>query len=83
MKYTFDVDEKNNKFEIRLEITKTGGYNSTAAKTIECSEFNPNWTVSLEKLLVDIIDNMRLTVKELKYTKIQIFWLNIWSIVIQ
>ena len=64
MKYTFDVDEKNNKFEIRLEITKTGGYNSTAAKTIECSEFNPNWTVSLEKLLVDIIDNMRLTVKE-------------------
>ena len=34
MKYTFDVDEKNNKFEIRLEITKTGGYNSTAAKTI-------------------------------------------------
>ena len=63
MKYTFDVDEKNNKFEIRLEITKTGGYNSTAAKTIECSEFNPNWTVSLEKLLVDIIDNMRL-VKE-------------------
>ena len=64
MKYTFDVDEKNNKFEIRLEITKTGGYNSTAAKTIECSEVNPNWTVSLEKLLVDIIDNMRLTVQE-------------------
>ena len=64
MKYTFNINKKNNKFEIRLEITKTGGYNSTAAKTIECSEFNPNWTVSLEKLLVDIIDNMRLTVKE-------------------
>ena len=64
MKYTFDVDERNNKFEIRLEITKTGGYASTAAKTIECSEFNPNWTASLEKLLADIIDNMRLTVQE-------------------
>lgn len=64
MKYTFDVDERNNKFEIRLEVTKTGGYNSSAAKVVECSEFNPNWTVSLEKLLVDIIDNMRLTVQE-------------------
>ena len=64
MKYTFDVDERNNKFEIRLEITKTGGYTSTAAKTIECSEYNPNWTASLEKLLADIIDNMRLTVQE-------------------
>lgn len=64
MKYTFDVDERNNKFEIRLEITKTGGYSSSAAKTIECSEANPNWNVSLEKLLVDIIDNMRLTVQE-------------------
>lgn len=64
MKYTFDVDERNNKFEIRLEITKTGGYSSSAAKTIECSETNPNWNIPLEKLLVDIIDNMRLTVQE-------------------
>lgn len=64
MKYTFDVDERNNKFEIRLEITKTGGYSSSAIKTIECSEENPNWSASLEQLLVDIIDNMRLTVQE-------------------
>ena len=64
MKYLFDIDERNGKFEIKLEITKTGGYSSSAAKTIECSEQYPNWPVSLEKLLVDIIDNMRLTVQE-------------------
>jgi hypothetical protein len=64
MKYIFDVDERNNKFQIRLELQKGNAFNASAYQIIECSEESPNWPISLEILLVDIIDNMRLTVQE-------------------
>jgi len=64
MKYIFDVDERNNKFSIRVEIQKGNAFNANASSIIECSEEKPNWDIDLEILLKNIIDNMRLTVQE-------------------
>ena len=64
MKYIFDVDEKNNKLEIKLEISMGTGPNTNAYQIIECTKDSPNWNRALESLITDIIDNMRLTVKE-------------------
>ena len=64
MKYIFDVDERNGKREIRLEITKNSGFGSSAYNIIECSNDNSNWSMNLESLLTSVIDNMRLTVNE-------------------
>ena len=64
MKYIFDVEKRNNKYEIKLEISKTGGYGANSYDIIERSEDNPNWTSDLETLVTNIIDSMRLTVHE-------------------
>lgn len=64
MKYIFDVDERNGKREIRLEITKNSGFGSNAYNIIECSDDNQNWTMNLESLFTSVINNMRLTVNE-------------------
>lgn len=64
MKYIFDVDERNNKFSIRVEIQKGNAFNANASSIIECSEEQPNWGKDLELMLQELIDNMRLTVQE-------------------
>lgn len=64
MKYIFDVDERNNKFSIRVEILKGNGFNANASSIIECSEEKPNWGKDLELMFQELIDNMRLTVQE-------------------
>ena len=64
MKYIFDVDERNNKFSIRVEIQKGNAFNANASSIVECSEEKPNWDKDLELMLQELIDNMRLTVQE-------------------
>ena len=64
MKYIFDVDERNNKFSIRIEIQKGNAFNANASSIVECSEEKPNWDKDLELMLQELIDNMRLTVNE-------------------
>ena len=64
MKYIFDVDERNNKFSIRVEIQKGNAFNASASSIVECSEEKPNWDKDLELMLQELIDNMRLTVQE-------------------
>jgi hypothetical protein len=64
MKYIFDVDERNNKFSIRVEIQKGNAFNANASSIVECSEEQPNWGKDLELMLQELIDNMRLTVQE-------------------
>jgi len=64
MKYIFDVDERNNKFSIRVEIQKGNAFNANASSIVECSEEQPNWGKDLELMLQELIDNMRLTVNE-------------------
>jgi len=64
MKYIFDVDERNNKFSIKVEILKGNAFNANSSTIIECSEEKPNWGKDLELLISELIDNMRLTVQE-------------------
>lgn len=64
MKYIFDVDERNNKFSIKVEIFNGNAFNANASSIIECSEEKPDWGKDLELLISELIDNMRLTVKE-------------------
>ena len=64
MKYIFDVDERNNKFSIRVEVQKGNAFNANASSIVECSEEQPNWGKDLELMLQELIDNMRLTVQE-------------------
>ena len=64
MKYIFDVDERNNKFSIRVEIQKGNTFNANASSIAEFSEEKTNWDKDLELILQELIDNMRLTVNE-------------------
>lgn len=65
MQYRFDVNERNNKYEIKLEIFKDVGFGTSSYDIIECPKNNhPIWPVYVEKLMARIIDNMRLTVNE-------------------
>ena len=64
MKYIFDVEKRNGKLKIKLEISKTGGYGASSYNIIECTEENSNWTTDLETLVTNVIDSMRLTVHE-------------------
>lgn len=64
MKYIFDVDERNNKFSIRVEIQNGNAFNANASSIIECSEEKPYWDKDLELMFQDLINNMRLTVNE-------------------
>lgn len=64
MKYIFDVEKRNGKLEIKLEISKTAGYGASSYDIIERTEENPNWSADLETLITNVIDSMRLTVHE-------------------
>lgn len=64
MKYIFDVEKRNGKLEIKLEISKTVGYGASSYNIIEHTEENPTWTTDLETLVTNVIDSMRLTVHE-------------------
>ena len=64
MKYIFDVEKRNGKLEIKLEISKTAGYGASSYNIIERTEENPNWSTDLETLITNVIDSMRLTVHE-------------------
>ena len=65
MKYTFDVYTNNDiEHTIKIDIVQNGGYNSTVTRTLTFAAGSDNYVPSLAETLEDMINNMRLTVKE-------------------
>ena len=65
MKYTFDVYTTNDiEHTIKIDIVQNGGYNSTVTRTVTFAAGSDNYVPSLNETLEDMINNMRLTVKE-------------------
>jgi len=64
MRYTFEVTTHETENIIKLEVNTTGGYNSNASRTIKQEAGGDDYNCTLDELLSEIIDNMRLTVKE-------------------
>lgn len=66
MKYIFDVYTNNDiEHTIKIDIVQNiGGYNNTITRTLTFAAGSDNYVSSLAETLEDMINNMRLTVKE-------------------
>jgi len=66
MKYSFETSHRNGKNQIKIDVSLSGGFSVAASKTIEKPDNVQFWNDNelLVNILSDIIDNMRLTVKE-------------------
>ena len=65
MRYTFDVNEKNNKFEIKFTIQELNSPMNSQFHTIsvDASE-NPEWPMECPQVLKLLLDNLRFSVSE-------------------
>lgn len=65
MKYTFDVITLNNgEHSIKIDIVQNTGFPSNISKTITFTNEDDTYVPNLNDILDEMIDNMRLTVKE-------------------
>ena len=64
MKYTFDLNKRNGKYELKIDISAGNAFTGGVQKVLNTPDNNIKWQYHLEDLLNDMIDNMRLTVSE-------------------
>ena len=64
MKYTFDLNKRNRRYELKIDISSGNAFTGGVQKVLNTPDNNIKWQYHLEDLLNDMIDNMRLTVSE-------------------
>ena len=64
MRYTFETSNRNGKQSINVSISLIGGFSASASHIIEKHDEQPTWDEHIIEVLGNLIDNMRLTVKE-------------------
>ena len=64
MKYTFEVNTSDMKQNIKVEINFNNSLGSSVSRSVTFVAGSDDYVKDLDELLTDVIDNMRLTVKE-------------------
>ena len=64
MKYIFEVENKDGKDQIKLDIILQNNYSNGTPIIVSKDEGTRYWDGEYNKLISETIDNMRLTVKE-------------------